>query len=36
VHWRGRAGIVERLDGTTHAVVDFNGKSWRVPIDELE
>jgi hypothetical protein len=36
VRWRGRAGLVDRLPNPIHAVVDFNGKRWLVPIDELE
>jgi hypothetical protein len=36
--YRGRAGVVTRVDGTppTHVVVDFDGRLWWVPLDELE
>jgi hypothetical protein len=33
--WRGHRGVVARLDGA-HAVVEFNGRLWRVPLGELE
>jgi hypothetical protein len=35
VRWRGHGGTVARLDGA-HAVVEFDGRLWRVPISELE
>jgi hypothetical protein len=35
VRWRGHSGTVTRLDGA-HAVVEFDGRLWRVPIGELE
>jgi hypothetical protein len=35
VRWRGHRGVVARIDGT-HAVVEFDGRLWRVPIAELE
>jgi hypothetical protein len=35
VRWLGRRGIVQRLDGDK-AVIDFDGKSWLLPLDELE
>jgi hypothetical protein len=36
VRWRGRAGTVARLPNPIHAMVDFDGKRWLVPIDELK
>jgi hypothetical protein len=35
VRWLGRRGTVERLDGDK-VVIDFDGKSWLLPVDELE
>ena len=36
VRWRGRHGTVARIANPIHAVVDFDGKRWLVPIAELE
>jgi hypothetical protein len=35
VRWRVHSGTLARLDGD-HAVVEFDGRLWRVPIAELE
>jgi hypothetical protein len=35
VRWRGHRGVVARLDGA-HAIVEFDGRLWRVPTGELE
>jgi hypothetical protein len=35
VRWRGHQGVVARLDGD-HAVIEFGGRLWRVPIGELQ
>jgi hypothetical protein len=36
VRWRGRLGTVARLPNPLHAMVDFDGKRWLVPLDELQ
>jgi hypothetical protein len=35
VRWRGRIGAVVRLQNPLHAMVDFDGKRWLVPVAEL-
>jgi hypothetical protein len=35
VRWRGRTGTVDRIVNPIHAMVDFNGKKWLVPVTEL-